>query len=698
VTWRIASRTSPLARIQVDEALALLEPHLAALVAAGRPRPEFRVEFFESLGDKNKALSLLGGEVPPDFFTRELDDELRAGRADFAVHSAKDLPIPLPADLEVIALTAPADQSDSLCCRPGFGPTLADLPPGARVGTSSPLRQKELLALRPDLTVAGIRGTIQERLAQTDRGDYDAVIVATCALDRLGLSARISQRLPFATHPLQGRLAVTALRGRSDLRTLWASVDQRRSWGRVHLVGAGPGDPELLTLKAARLLRQADVVFTDSLANPALLEGLAADVRFVGKRGDAGGELQDRINEELWKAAEAGHQVVRLKGGDPMLFGRAVEEMEYLEQRLVEVEIVPGISSAQAASAYTQIPLTERQVSSSVAYCLGHPADRIPVPDSDTLVYYMSSASLATIIAKVLAGGRDPSTPVALVRNASLADQRVWLKTLGGLDAELRSQADHPYASPLLTIIGPGARASRVSNWFEAQPRVWYTGTNPDHFDRPVRLVHRPLIEIRALADPSALDEALGRLAGYQWAVFTSRYTVDAVFGRLGALGRDARAFAGLKVAAVGRATARDLAARGLRADLVPDLESSEGLVAAFSAPQAGRPSLVGPGERVFLPCSDLALPVISTGLAALGAQVDKVIAYRNDPVEVCPPGIDLDQLDEVVLTSPSTARAFARFFPNPPARLVLVPMGGQTVRALTELFPGRPLGASILA
>jgi uroporphyrinogen III methyltransferase/synthase len=627
-----------------------------------------------------------------------LDDELRAGRADFAIHSAKDLPLPLPRDLEVVALMPPADQSDALACRPGAGPTLDKLPAGSKVGTSSPLRQKELRALRPDLEVVGIRGTIEERLSKLDRGLFDAVIVATCALKRLRLEHRIGEILPFATHPLQGHLAVTALRNRPDVKRLWEPLDLRKTWGRVFLVGAGPGDPELLTLKAARLLRQADIVFNDSLANPRILDGLSAEIRYVGKRGDAGGEQQGKINQALYQAATEGKRVVRLKGGDPMLFGRASEEMDYLEQRLVEVELVPGVSSVLAASAYTQIPLTERDVSASVALCLGSPPERIPVPDSETLVYFMASGTLAEIVTKVQAAGRTQDTPVALVHNASLDDQKVWITTLGALDEELAAEPRHPYASPLLVFVGPVVRASRLSNWFEVLPRVWYTGTNPDHFTRPVRLIHKPLIEILPLEDTFDLDNALSHLATYRWAVFTSRYTVDAVFGRLEALGLDARVYAGVKVAAVGRATARDLASHGLRADLVPLMESSEGLVDVFSRGTLHQPGpLVIPGDRVFLPCSDQALPVIDMGLTALGAKVEKVTAYRNVAVSQVPEGIDLASLDEVVLTSPTTARAFAQFFPDPPFTLELVPMGAQTVKALTELFPGRKLGEPLL-
>ena len=694
MTWQLISRASRLALVQVDEALDALQLSLVR----ENEKHRFITITLNAYGDKNKTMSLLDGKAPPDLFTRELDEQLRSGRADFAIHSAKDLSLPMAPDLEVVALLPAADQTDSLACRAGLGPTLAQLPAGSKIGTSSPLRQKELLALRPDLQVVGIRGTIEERLSKVDRGLFDAVIVATCALQRLKLSHRIGEVLPFATHPLQGHLAITALRRRTDVKDLWNPLDIRKGWGRVFLVGAGPGDPELLTLKAARLLRQAEVIFNDSLANPRILDDLEAEIRYVGKRGDAGGEQQEKINEALYQAVLEGKRVVRLKGGDPMLFGRAAEEMDFLEQRMVNVELVPGISSVLAASSYTQIPLTERDVASSVALCLGSPPERIPTPSADTLVYFMASGTLSVIVEKVLASGRAPETPVALVHNASLPDQKVWLKTLGELREELVQTPEHPYASPLLVFMGAVVRSTRISNWFELLPRIWYTGTNPDHFLRPARLIHKPLIEIQPLKDPVEIDTRLAYLGTYRWVIFTSRYTVDAVFARVDALGLDARIFAGVKVAAVGHATAKDLAAWGLRADLVPSLESSDGLVLAFAK---GTPELPGPlafhGDRVFLPCSDQALPVIENGLTALGIRVDKITAYRNVAVEKVPVGLNLEDLDEVVLTSPTTARAFAKFFPQPPERLKLVPMGGQTVKALAELFPGRILGESLL-
>ncbi|MBP5134561.1 MAG: hydroxymethylbilane synthase, partial [Paludibacteraceae bacterium] len=204
--FRVIARNSRLSRLQVEE------------VAAKFPEVSFRVELLASYGDRHQHISLLNGEAPADMFTRELDEALIEGRADLAIHSAKDLPYPMDARLEVVALFPPFDQSDSLVSRSHL--TLAQLPAGSTVGTSSPMRRRELQALRPDLKVVGIRGCIEERVRQVREGEFDAAIVATCALKRLGMVDEISEVLPFETHPLQGYLAVTARRGRNDLKEL----------------------------------------------------------------------------------------------------------------------------------------------------------------------------------------------------------------------------------------------------------------------------------------------------------------------------------------------------------------------------------------------------------------------------------------------------------------------------------------------
>ncbi|MBO7570139.1 MAG: hydroxymethylbilane synthase, partial [Bacteroidaceae bacterium] len=211
---RIITRQSKLALLQVEEVM--------------RQYPDVHYELMktDSYGDKHKEVSLMDQSVSPDFFTRELDAALIEGRADIAIHSAKDLPYPLPVGIEVSALSESADKSDSLVTRDGK--TLRQLPARSKIGTSSEQRKAELMALRPDVEVVAIRGTIEERIAQVDDYTLDGLIVATCALDRLGLAHRASERLPFKTHPLQGNLAVTAsVDVSAEIRELFSKIDVR---------------------------------------------------------------------------------------------------------------------------------------------------------------------------------------------------------------------------------------------------------------------------------------------------------------------------------------------------------------------------------------------------------------------------------------------------------------------------------------
>ena len=207
-TIRIVARGSRLSQIQVKEVMGKM------------PEIPYRLKIMESFGDKRQDLSLLKGEAPDDMFTRELDLALLKGEADIAIHSAKDLPEQLNEGLEVIALYEAFDKTDSLVSRDNL--KLSELPAGSRIGTSSPLRRKELLAMRPDLEIVGIRGCIEDRVEQVRRGDVDAAIVATCALKRLGMEKEIAEVLPFETHPMQGRLAVTARKGREDLKAIFS--------------------------------------------------------------------------------------------------------------------------------------------------------------------------------------------------------------------------------------------------------------------------------------------------------------------------------------------------------------------------------------------------------------------------------------------------------------------------------------------
>ena len=495
----------------------------------------------------------------------------------------------------------------------------------------------------------------------------------------------------------------------------------------VSLIGAGPGDPELITVRGQRALAAADVVIHDDLVDRRLLISCAGrPVYGLGDRRAPAAERQRLLYTVLAEQARAGRRVAHLKGGDPLLYGRGAEEIQFLRAAGIPYEIVPGITAAAAAAAYAELPLTRRRRASSVALCTGH-TGQVAVPEADTLVYYMAAGRLAEVAQRVLAHGRSPDTPVALVRNASRPEQSVTTLTLG---AAARLPAADP---PLVAVIGPGGaplagevdpaaaeviaayrretgqrgpvpaadsvpaadagrgdcRPSVVEggvgraseSWFGAARKVLVTGTAAEPYRHLGELVHTPLI---AIADPEGwqpLDAALDRLASYSLVAFTSRYAVAALVERLLAGAGDVRALAHARLAAIGRSTAAALLSRGLAADIVARDKNAVGLLAAMR--EAGPLS----GERVLLPCSSLADDTLPDELRAAGAEVAAVTAYRNiavpDPVRV-----DLASLDAVLFTSPSTVEAFRGLYGTRlPAPLLLWCRGPRTRRAAQVAF-----------
>ena len=482
---RVIARGSRLSRLQVEE------------VFKNFPELAYEIKYLESYGDKNQQISLLNGEAPADIFTRELDDAIRQGDADIAIHSAKDLPYPLPEDIEVIALFPAFDTTDSLVSRDHK--KLAELPAGSIIGTSSPLRKKGLNELRPDLTIKGIRGCIEERVQQVKEGKYDAVIVATCALKRLGMEDEIAEVLPFPTHPLQGFLAITAKKGSQDQKQVFASKSILDKQGTVSLVGFGPGDPDLLTIKAAKAIDAADIIFYDDLIDDSYLADKKAEKIYVGKRAGYHHKEQAEINRLLLEAAREGKNVVRLKGGDPMIFAHGSEEIEYLESNLIKVNVIPGITTASALAASQKISLTHRDFSSSVALVSGHTPQPV-TPDAETLVYYMGAKQLQ-VIATQLIDEKDWAfnTPVLLTYNVSRPDEQTFETTLW----DLRNGEMQNLPTPLIALIGnvAGLKHHQAS---DIKPTL-YTGTLPAIEKRKADYTYTPLIEINY--HPSAFTD-----------------------------------------------------------------------------------------------------------------------------------------------------------------------------------------------
>lgn len=655
---KVISRKSPLALLQVKEVFSFF------------PDINYELIKLESFGDKNKQISLLNNP-PADIFTRELDEALLSGEADIAIHSAKDLPYPIPAGLEVIALFDAFDQTDSLVSRQNL--TLSSLPAGARIGTSSPTRKKELLAIRPDVEVVSIRGTIEERIAQVDSGFIDALIVATCALKRLNLSQRIAEVLPFETHPLQGNLAITAKTGRNDLKTLFAEKDIRHNYGKVTLVGFGPGDPDLLTLGGDKALAQADIILHDDLLEQDFLQKYKAEKVYVGKRKDRHSFEQGDINRLILEAARAGKKVVRLKGGDPMVFAHGGEEIEYLQSNFVEVAVIPGVSSGIAVSSLTKVPLTHRGIASSVAFVTGH-SQNTQLPDADTVVIYMGGSNIQQTAAKAIVDGRNPNTPVMLVYNVSRPDQKEYFSTLTEL-----AQNDTKYPTPVIIVVGEVVSLRNNTEQAVVKPNYLITGTQKEHYEQIGNVIHQPLIKIEAIWPNKSLETEINRLDKYDWLFFTSRYTVNFFFEALEKLGKDARVLAGLRIASVGRITSQELKLHGIIPEIQAVEESSVGLLKDFETNNI-------PAGRVFIPRSDIGLPVLPEGLRKMGWEVTTVSVYHNTYPENLQP-LDLSNIPNIVFSSPSCVTNFLRLYKHFPEGKNYIFRGKETEKRFNQLI-----------
>ena len=653
---KVISRQSPLALLQVKEVFGFF------------PDINYDLIKLESFGDKNKQISLLNNP-PADIFTRELDESLLSNEADIAIHSAKDLPYPIPAGLEVIALFDAFDQTDSLVSRQNL--TLRSLPTGARIGTSSPTRKKELLAIRPDVEVVSIRGTIEERIAQVDTGYIDALIVATCALKRLNLSQRIAEVLPFETHPLQGNLAIVARENRTDLKNIFAEKDIRRNYGKVTLVGFGPGNPDLLTLGGDKALEQADIVFHDDLLEQGFLEKYKAEKVYVGKRKDRHSFEQGEINRLILNAAREGKQVVRLKGGDPMVFAHGGEEIEYLQSNFVEVAVIPGVSSGIAVSSLTKVPLTHRGIASSVAFVTGH-SQNAQLPNADTVVIYMGGSNIRETAAKAIFDGRNPNTPVMLVYNVSRPDQQEFFSTLGEL-----SGSDTKYPTPVIIVVGDVVSLRNNAEQVVVKPNYLITGTQKEHYEQIGNIIHQPLINIEAIWPNDALENEINRLGDYDWLFFTSRYTVNFFFEALEKFGKDDRVLAGLKIASVGRVTSAELKLHGIIPEIQATEESSVGLLKDFETNKI-------PVGRIFIPRSDIGLPVLPEGLRNMGWEVTTVSVYHNTYPENLKP-LDLSNIPNIVFSSPSCVTNFLRLYGKFPEGKNYIFRGKETEKRFYE-------------
>ncbi len=470
--------------------------------------------------------------------------------------------------------------------------------------------------------------------------------------------------------------------------------------GKVILVGAGPGDPGLLTVKGRRALEQADVVVYDRLVSQAVLELIPEGARRinVGKQANNHIVPQSRINQILLEEAQAGHTVVRLKGGDPFVFGRGGEELELLARHGVAFEEIPGVTSAVAAAAYAGIPVTHRDYSSSLHIITGHAreGERLAIDFEalarvgGTLVFLMGVTAMPMIVQGLLDAGMNGATPAAMVEQGTLPAQRRCSATLATLPQRAREMGIH---SPALIVVGGVCALAEDFCWFDRLPlrgrHIVVTrpksraGTLSDRLrELGADVTEYPCIRTEAISPSPAMEQAVERLADYEWLAFTSPAGVEAFWSYLEKTGRDARALGGVKLAAIGPGTAGELARRGLRADCMPRVYDGASLGGALAEMARG---------RVLLLRAEEAASGLTDALEHCRVPFDDVACYRtiydNPRSARLRAALEAGEIPYATFTSASTVKGFVSSVGEDTdfSRLTGLCIGRRTARAAQE-------------
>jgi len=480
--------------------------------------------------------------------------------------------------------------------------------------------------------------------------------------------------------------------------------------GKVTIVGAGPGDPGLITLRGFAVLSRAEVVFYDYLVNPILLRqaGLLGrgrtDVKLVclGRHGEGRILSQTEINEQMVTAAKAGKNVVRLKGGDPAIFGRTAEEIAALQEAGIHYEVVPGVTAALAAGSVAGIPLTHREWASSVAFVTGKECCDKDGKSLDlaslarfpgTLVFYMGVTNAPEWSAELVGHGKPADTPVAIVRRCGLPGQAILKTTLGELPTVLAPGKLRP---PAIVIIGEVVRVQADADCLTARQLFGRTVlvTRPERQATAMIMLLgelgaaallQPAIDIDPPADWSGVDAVIGALPTYDWLVFSSANGVHFFLERIMETGGDLRLLAGCQLAAIGPATAEALADYRLQADLLPEEYRAEALAEGLAAAAAGQKA----GQRMLLLRASRGREVLAERLTAAGAEVDQVVVYQSNDVAAPEPDIAAalaeGRIDWVTVTSSAIARSLVRLFGDDLKRSRLAAISPLTAEVLTE-------------
>jgi uroporphyrinogen III methyltransferase/synthase len=619
---KIGARGSRLSLLQAESVLVRLGEQLPGL--------EWTMVPFSSPGDQDQRTDLR--DSPPDFFTRELDEALRRGDIDCALHSAKDMPYPAPAGLDWVWLPWTEDPRDALILR--RGERAEQLPAAPRIGVSSVRREDFCLLRFPGGVLKGIRGTIDRRLEQLDAGDYDVLVMAVAALNRLGLQERISEIIPETELVPPAGQGVIGLSFRSDDRRF---LDLRQLLVKsVTFAGAGIGS-DAASLAVATALGRCEVCLYDALFDEGLLRFLPAGAVLVpvGKRSGAHAVPQPEITRMLCDYVRQGRRVVRLKGGDPGIFGRLAEEVEALEALELPFRVIPGVSSLAVATTGTGMLLTRRGESRGFTVMTprreggalgssGHQA-RASLP----MVFYMAISSAAEVFAELLQEGMPPTTPAAAVFNAGMSDEQILRGTLADLPMQVRTwlAALTTEAPPGLLIVGsPAATFYRRDLGALSGRRVLITcsetlleeasGLVRDFGGIPIC---RPLIRLDPIAAGTDWASVLAKI---NWLVISSPASARCFMEILFRDGVDLRRLP--KILSCGPGTSKALAKYGIQADAEPaEAYGSDGIVACAK-------TVMIIGDRVLRLRSEKAGDALARRLETLGLIVSERLVYEN--------------------------------------------------------------------
>jgi len=429
----------------------------------------------------------------------------------------------------------------------------------------------------------------------------------------------------------------------------------------VYLIGAGPGDKDLITVKGLQILSRADVILYDHLIPMELLAHAKPEAEkiSVGKFASNHTLSQDGINDLIIQKAKEGNIVARLKGGDCYLFGRGGEEAEACYNAGIAFEVIPGITSALAAPCYAGIPPTHRDCTSNIAVVTGHrkkgDTRPIDIPKAGTVIFLMSVGNIENIVRSLLDAGYPSETKIAAVEHGTCYDQRIIKGTLADFLFVIK---ETPLRTPAIFIVGKVVELQEKLDWFSHKPVILHLGNHPDRYSHLGTIVHRQIIQCVEAEDNEHMNTFLQAAGEYDWIVFTSGNGITFFFKKLFEKGMDVRIFLNTKFAVIGQASAQRLAEFGIRADLCAVAESSKGLLEAFSKIQIT-------GRSILLPQAEVSSEELPKGLSGRGASVDKLVVYKTIETEI--EDVDLEYIDHVLFTSGSTVRAFVKKFGSVP-------------------------------